>query len=57
MRLPSAPGLTLRRANDPMFFYIDPSHYELLVLTRGWSLSAYREWFLSSTRLHLLGAD
>jgi AcrR family transcriptional regulator len=49
------PGLTMRRANDLMFFYIDPSHYELLVLTRGWSVSAYREWFLSSTRLHLLG--
>jgi AcrR family transcriptional regulator len=51
------PGLTLRRANDLMFFYIDPGHYDLLVLTRGWSLTAYREWFLSSTRLHLLGAS
>jgi AcrR family transcriptional regulator len=49
------PGLSLRRANDLMFFYIDPAHYELLVLTRGWSLSAFREWFLTSTRLHLLG--
>lgn len=49
------PGLTVRRANDLMFFYIDPSHYELLVLERGWSLSAYRAWFLSSTKLHLLG--
>lgn len=48
-------GLTVRRANDLMFFYIDPSHYELLVITRGWSLAAFREWFLSSTRLHLLG--
>jgi AcrR family transcriptional regulator len=51
------PGLTVRRANDLMFFYIDPGHYDLLVLTRGWSLQAYREWFLSSTRLHLLGLD
>lgn len=48
-------GLTVRRATDLMFFYIDPSHYELLVLTRGWSVRAFREWFLSSTRLHLLG--
>lgn len=49
------PGLSVRRANDLMFFYIDPAHYELLVLTRGWSLTAFREWFLSSTSLHVLG--
>lgn len=49
------PGLTVRRANDLMFFYLDPAHYELLVLTRGWSTRAFREWFLSSTKLHLLG--
>jgi AcrR family transcriptional regulator len=49
------PGLSVRRANDLLFFYIDPAHYELLVLTRGWSVAAFREWFLSSLRLHLLG--
>ena len=49
------PGLSVRRANDLLFFHIDPAHYELLVLTRGWSLTAFRGWFLSSLRLHLLG--
>jgi len=49
------PGLSVRRANDLLFFHIDPAHYELLVLTRGWSISAFRQWFLSSLKLHLLG--
>lgn len=48
-------GLSARRATDLMFFYIDPAHYELLVLTRGWSMDAFRRWFLSSTRWHVLG--
>jgi AcrR family transcriptional regulator len=49
------PGLSVRRANDLLFFHIDPAHYELLVLTRGWSIAAFRDWFLSSLKLHLLG--
>jgi AcrR family transcriptional regulator len=49
------PGLTVRRANDLMFFHIDPAHYELLVLVRGWSAESYRTWLESSIRLHLLG--
>jgi hypothetical protein len=45
----------VRRANDLMFFHIDPAHYELLVLLRGWSVESYRGWLESSIRLHLLG--
>jgi len=49
------PGLSVRRATDLLFFHIDPAHYELLVLTRGWSIGAFRDWFLTSVKLHLLG--
>jgi AcrR family transcriptional regulator len=49
------PGLSRRRATDLLFHLIDPSHYQTLVIERGWSLAAYRGFLLASLKLHLLG--
>ena len=48
-------GLSRRRATDLLYELIDPTHYEMLVLDRGWSRSAYRDWVAASLKLHLLG--
>lgn len=49
------PGLSRRRATDLLYEVVDPGHYETLVLDRGWSRAAYRDWVAASLKLHLLG--
>jgi hypothetical protein len=49
------PGLSRRRATDLLYELIDPTHHETLVVDRGWSRTAYRDWVAASLKLHLLG--
>jgi AcrR family transcriptional regulator len=48
-------GLTRKRAIDVLWFYLEASHWQLLVGDRGWSRAAYADWLAASLKLHLLG--
>jgi len=48
-------GLSRRRAADLFWYYIDPTHFDMLVRECGWSQKEYAAWLASSLKLHLLG--
>jgi AcrR family transcriptional regulator len=48
-------GLSVERARDLLWFYIDPAHYAVLVGDCGWPPGDYTAWIASSLQLHLLG--
>ncbi len=41
-------GLSKREARDVLWAYTSPELYQLMVLTRGWSRSRYRDWIFRS---------
>ena len=49
------PGLSVDRARDLLWFYIDPAHYAQLVGDCGWPPGDFATWIASSLKLHLLG--
>jgi AcrR family transcriptional regulator len=50
-----APGLTVERAGELMWWLIQPEQYLLLAGIRGWSVSRLGEWFVTTASALLLG--
>jgi len=51
---PLGPGLGTRRANDLLWVFNDPAHYNALVLQCGWHESVFTDWLSSQMRHALL---
>ena len=48
------PDLPAAAATDTLWFFNDPAHYVALVLQRGWSEDAFRQWLAARMRGALL---